>query len=723
MEDLLAKFVAANGPVPGETLKFIVECGSHFLPSWAKNFVASSKSIVSFLESLEDSGACAPAPTTTTSTAFAASTAVSAVSAVSAISAASTASTASLCLGTPAMSACDAVDVSVAGALASFAVQTFVQVVCNSLGQGSDGHMQHILRELWALVVGVASQVREMRLEMHGRFDGLDRKLDVILCTLVKSGAAIERHLVTLETVCMSGFRCVSMDIHAVALKLAALQEMCGDMGCDVTWARLEDTMLDIQLFSARFGVLSRPDVTQLRAWLTSIEDTLLSSRTRASLRWMTKASLLSERHTSEVDGRYFKSILSPLEVVGWLSGGTACFLPFDVYCKVLEVYHSLRLLAQEVITTPPYDHAGVCCRRMSAAVSDVVISSADVAAKMRESMRLVEALAVEQRQLRLTWEVSREKDVMAWARSQEARVQQLAATILHLDNRVCGYTNCNHEEVKWYAVQIREGLRKAFLEDVGAATDPVLWVLSPGPSKEGDTDSILWTNKPFVLKGGNRQVVLDALGPVVTAQRLGWGTLDLVLKVAQFASASWGPFAERVVDDVPWRLTVAAVWNGVQLAEFTVASTHFSGSRVHGMFKTVAGMKDSYGEPHILWDGMVATAFVDTCVLNNDGVLTLSDIDAGKVAALRDRVAAHVDVFEKQKAVAVAVDASDARACIRWLILLGHLPEVAMMRLEDADYQGVLSMVCDRAGKVEPEPEWEWRVPYATFARSLLGF
>jgi hypothetical protein len=350
--------------------------------------------------------------------------------------------------------------------------------------------------------------------------------------------------------------------------------------------------------------------------------------------------------------------------------------------------------------------------------VGDVVVSAADVAAKVKEGVDAVGALVAERRHLHLQWDSGEQAEARAWARRQEVRWNQLADCILHLENRVKDYKNCNHEEVKWYAMHLRQGLRQQFLEQVRVAAEPVVVVLPPSPPE--DPHSIAWTNKPIILEGPNRAMVLGALAPVFAAERLGWGTLQLVLCVAQGESASVSSWSESLKSSVPWTLSVSALWEGAQIAEFHVASTHLDATMVHDSVKTVACVQNpSDMWPWALYDGTVATAFVEHIVFApGAAAMSLKMVDRDKVRALKDKVDAHDVMTAKQKAIATQVDACSARACIRWLLLLDCIPVTALHKLQAEDYEGVLHVL--RAAPC-PSRDWKWEVPYATFAKRLL--
>lgn len=702
---LLIQRVVAEKPLPKSVVDFVKDVGPNFLPKWARRLHKTCKDAYSWYEKVNQNDVV-----NKSSVGFGTHTGTGSVDHGEKIPDSTPDITADL-------------NLNLAHSLASFAAQAFVQtafsfLLSDVLGTEKEHGMEDCLRSLMVMVQGVAHQVQVMREEMHERFDAVDHKLDVIHGSLVRTEAAIVQRLESLQVACASGFRAVLADTYVITLKLTALQDLCGEMACGMTWAKMDDVMLDIDLFFPRFGFHATPDAAQLRTWLIAIEDTVLNPHARTSLRWMTRAHFLTEPHTTDIDHRYFRGISSPLEAVGWLTDGRACFLPFDVFCRTMEVYHALRQWACDIITSPPYDSAGICSRRMMAMVHDVVITSVDVAAKLQQSMVAVKTLAFQRQQLQLKWDTVQEMNDMVWKRCQETRWRELAHTITHLDTHVAGYSNVNYEEVKWYAVQLREGMQKTFLEEVSVATEPVIIVLPPKCAE--DKDSILWTKKPFVLSGGNRAVVLDALAHVFDAQRFGFGTLEFVMTATQIGSASAGLWAPSMINTVPWTLKISAQWNGMQIAEFAVASPQFCADSVHGMFKTMAGIRDTSGsEDHrILWDGTVATAFVEH-LLCTTTVLSVNTVDTTKIKTIRDRVHAHVQCMktEKETALAVDVDDSSARASIRWLILLNHVPELAMDKFQTQDYQGVLNILHD----VKVNPSWEWRVPYATFFKKLL--
>jgi hypothetical protein len=625
------------------------------------------------------------------------------------------------------MASCDSSTV-LMSSLVAFGVQTFVHIACSKLfGTEGEDHMLAALSELRTLLVGVGQEVRAVRVEMHGRFDLVDQKLDCIHRDLVAAEAAVTRQIAGLRRVQEVGFRCVATELSVVSRKLAALQDMCGDLACDVTWSALESTVLDVQLFPARFGAAAKPLPSQLRSWMGTIEDALLSSRTRAAMRWMTKAYLVSEAHSASMDRGHFRALTTPSDAVGWLTNGRVCYMPFDMYAEVLQVYHALRLWAQSVCTDVPYDAKGVCCHRITAAVRDVVIGPGDVSDKFAAATSMAAALACDKRALQARWDMDQEADCKAWVRRQEDRWLALAAPITHLDNRIVSYSNSNHEEVKWYALQLRYQLRDEYLQEVRAGVaggGPVVIVIPPmDPVPDSDTDTMVWTKKPFILSGGNREVVLGTLGHFFDAERLAWGSLRLELKATQKASASVFGYADAMVDVVPWALAVCALWDGVQIAEFAVASHQFCAGDVCATQLTRGGMRCANPWGTLLWDGTATTHYVQHQVFGiGDTVLSVSAVDGKAADRMAARLKAHAQQTAGEKAAALAVDegaVGSLRACVRWLILLGHVQSTTMDKLDAADYTGVHNDL--RAASSTMASVKEWRVPYHQYAHELL--
>jgi hypothetical protein len=764
MEDLFAKFVATNGPahIPEPLVGAAGTITNLFLPTWARRLVGTCRELYK-LSTVGDKafgvstgsvgsvgGNLGPVSGMTVTTGGACATGVPGVPDALGVSGVASGS-GSMCLDT---------GTSLMSSFAAFGIQTFVHVACTGLvssllgagaGGSSSGSADECVRaaldELRTLLVGVAVEVRAVRTEMHGRFDAVDHKLECIHQDLVHAEAAIARHLACLQRVHVAGFRTLGSDLGVVSRKLAAMQEMCGDLACDVTWSALDSTLLDVQLFPDRFGPGAKPSPSQLRGWMVAIENALSSTRTRAAVRWMTKSYLVTETHTASLDDRHFRPLSSPVDAVGWLTGGGASYMPFDMYVEVLQVYHALRLWAQVVCADAPYDAAGACSRRVIAAVRDVVITPADVAAKFKTGMTLTDALVSEQRTRRLVWDTDEEAVTVEWARRQQDRWRAFAAPILHLENRICGYTNTNHEDVKWYALQLRGHLRDQYLDEVRHAAsaasacphgDQSVVVIIPPvdpPPPEHDAYTMCWTKKPFVLTGANRSTVLRTLGPFYAAERLGWGCLELILKVTQEATASVSGCSETgLVDIVPWRLAVGAFWDGAKVAEFEVASRRFDAREVSAPYLIFAGVRDGW-LGRVLWDGTAATDYVQRRVFGaaasagggaggdaGASVLSVTAVDAGVVDRLSARLQAHKTLVAEQKAAALAVDearVAAVRACVRWLILLGHVRASTMDLLEAADFGGVLNDLRVASTK---DVVTEWRVPYAKVALELLG-
>jgi hypothetical protein len=73
----------------------------------------------------------------------------------------------------------------------------------------------------------------------------------------------------------------------------------------------------------------------------------------------------------------------------------------------------------------------------------------------------------------------------------------------------------------------------------------------------------------------------------------------------------------------------------------------------------------------------------------------------------------------EHVQAVEFRLSVGSLRACVRWLILLGHVQSTTMDKLDAADYTGVHNDL--RAASSTIEAVKEWRVPYHQYAHELL--
>lgn len=609
-----------------------------------------------------------------------------------------------------------------AGMVQSMMAQFAVQVVMSMLFGGDDDEdngLADCLHELRLFMVAIAQAIQQLREEMHARFDCIDKKLAAIHADVTYFGNALARQLSCMETLVIGiPLNQIGCKIDIVTQKLSCLEDLCGDLSHGVALRDVHTTMLDVQLLTARFGPDAVPTKDQLSKWLVTIENALMQPS--AALKWLSMSYFLGQAHTAEIDAAHFKGV-SFHDAIGWMTD--KALLPYLMFVEIIKTYHTLRMLARAIL--PTYDVGNVCVRRIIAGCDDVEVTAIDIAAKVEAVKAEIQKLSTEFTFVKRQLSQRDEDDASNWRRRLSARTKEMVDFIPELDPRVYLYMNCNYSEVQWYAQQLRHNYQREFAEQVCKDEYPVIVRPRSAP--------VFITKKPFLMKGQNKVVIVSALGPLVRADQLGWGQLDLHLDIV--AQEPYGLFSlnngilssfvwsceldpnELLSRVVPWSLQIQAVWTGsdgvsVKAAEFAVASDALYLGSVCSSQKSIAHFRHS-NEDYVTFDGTCTTAYLEHVVFSAD-VVSVSNVNAALSASIQQKLDDREALRQRESENTLKLDMSEARALLRWLIIMGY-PESMMAACEKQDFASVLRSL-ESSPAAAPQS-----APYAHFARSLL--